>query len=128
MREILFRAKRKDNGEWIYGNIFIPDYEDKPTEILIGTNVVRISYEVVPETVGEYTGLIDKNGTKIYDGDKVKYRNSIFEVRLYNGCWVIWNHKHAYEFEKYHYLSTYADLIEVIGNIHDNSELLKESE
>ena len=138
MREILFRGKAANriegyeyrtnyrNGDWVYG--LLTEVENYAGfSVMANTNGI-VGIEVDKQTIGQYTGLTDKNGKKIFEGDKVKYRNSIFEVRLYNGCWVIWNHKHEYEFEKYHFLSTYADLIEVIGNIYDNPELLKESE
>lgn len=133
MREILFRGKRKDNGEWVYGNLFIPDYKDKPTEILIGTNVVRISFDVIPETVGQYTGLTDKSGTKIYEGDIVKITDDwgdtdfsdggIGDVNFYYGLWYVSGavHNSLNELDQCYY-------IEIIGNIYDNPELLKESE
>ena len=130
MRDYLFRGKRKDNGEWVYGNLFIPDNPDKPVEILIGTNVIRISYEVIPETVGQYTGLTDKNGTKVFDGDIVhcvsKFDSAdmvvIFECGQFR--MILAEKYHEYQTNiGYYDINSFAK--EVIGNIHDNPELLK---
>ena len=126
MREILFRGQRTDNKEWVYGNLFVPDKEDSPIEILIGTNVIRISYEVSPKTVGQYTGLEDKNGTKIFEGDIVSFRKRKYEIKIYKGMWVIFNSKYKKDCSAWNLLNTYADEVEIIGNIHDNIELLKE--
>ena len=130
MREMLFRGKRADNGEWIYGNLFIPDNPDTPVEILIGTNSVRISYEVLPETVGQYTGLLDKNGKKIFEGDII-FRNYYGEKKTYQ---VVYN-KYIGAFtgqdKEGLYYTTFdgdSECFEVIGNIHDNPELLEVSE
>ena len=147
MREILFRGKRADNGEWIEGNLFIPDRADTPTEICIGTNIVRITYDVIPETVGQYTGLTDKNGTKIFEGDIVK---SVYSLKQANGVLereirssieygVGWAYSEVYGvLQRFRDGSGVALLslmkgtevadCEVIGNIHDNPELLKERE
>lgn len=125
MREILFRGKRIDNGEWVEGNLFIPDKVtrlDVPTEILVGTNVVRISYEVDPSTVGQYTGLTDKNGKKIFEGDRIEIRGYV-----YCCCWDEGNLEFMLINKKESFGMGYAasSRMNVIGNVHDNPELLE---
>lgn len=148
MREILFRGKRLENGEWAYGFLVkmfgaycIIDKDDENT-----------AYEVIPETVGQYTGLIDKNGVNIFEGDivdlfgmkgkvvqecgafgigfmktidydllesKIPFNNSAnfcFNDNFISLWEVFWNYEQddnpLYE-------------VEVIGNFHDNPELLE---
>lgn len=128
MREILFRGKLP-SGAWVYG-----DLRQYPS----GVKAIRSDewghmMEVVPDTVGQYTGTIDKNGTKIFEGDLVKailpatdcrsgfewpvrpveYRNGVF------GMSVI--HNEIVPFYGYSSSITF----EVIGNIHDNQELME---
>ena len=133
MREILFRGKRLDNGEWVEGNLFAPDevkHRKAPTEILVGTNIVRISWEVDPATVGQYTGLKDKNGRRIFEGDILKDEwGKIYKViftpyscSFMVECTVA---PHEYETGRYRIGVAWCDTIEVIGNIHDNPEMLE---
>ncbi len=123
MREILFRGKRVDNGEWVQGSLFA---ECSRFQIIRGTcnNVGIEGVEVIPETVGQYTGLSDKNGKKIFEGDIVKGKDTLekdFEVYGYvdhlNGSFVIIGDIMT------HYRWLDYD-VEIIGNIHDNPELL----
>ena len=135
MREILFRGKRKDNGEWVEGNLFIPDKLDTPTQICIGTNIIRITYDVIPETVGQYTGLTDKNGKKIFEGDIHERENHFFVVKYgkYRDCETN-EDEYGWYFEYTHrkgcegFDGTESQYVNIIGNIHDNPELLKEGE
>lgn len=129
MREILFRGKRKDNGEWVEGNLFAPDevkHRKAPTEILVGTNIVRISWEVDPETVGQYTGLKDKNDKRIFEGDIVQIKDFTHGCALNykqpTSKWVVHWRKDTARF-----CIDYMSLLpfdftqsEIIGNIHDN--------
>lgn len=119
MREILFRGKRIDNGKWVQGYLY--RLSEKLNPFILLKSEKGASYEVEAKTVGQYTGLTDKNGTKIFEGDIVKYgdtvHNVVFEQR--NGT--------AYFGLVYSTLETlsfgyYQDLkqIEVIGNIYDN--------
>lgn len=122
MREIEFRGKRKDNGEWVYGNLVID--EDKYYICLqVNDHIKRDDYEVYmievdPETVGQYTGRKDIKGNKIYTDDIVKSGEEIGLVvfdKEYLGYFV--------NFEEQEPL--YDVYIEKIGNIHDNPELLE---
>lgn len=123
MREILFRGKRKDNGEWVYGNsvLFF-----KETTKIYGELVQWREIEVIPETVGQFTGLTDKNGKKIFEGDIVKccsleygYTNKEVYYNEDKAGFVLSSLCTDYDFDEY-------ITLEVIGNIYDNKELLGE--
>ena len=131
MREILFRGKRKDNGEWVYGNYAVTDNNEKQHFVFQNK---AFEFEVDPKTVGQYTGLTDKNGTKIFEGDIVVYCTNtyratnkefhevVFETRGESGYFGI----KISNIETWQFcLEVPAKLMEVIGNIHDNPELLK---
>ena len=134
IREVIFRGKRADNGEWIEGSLLGIDWCDKPSTYSIAPNTpVSVFYSVIPETVGQYTGLTDKNGVKIFEGDIVRYGTNtdradnkeiyevVFETRggsRYFGIRIS-------EIETWQFcFEVPAKLMEVIGNIHDNPELL----
>ena len=133
MREILFRGKRIDNGEWIEGAYF-PKNDNYPATIYIDDG---LGTYVDPATVGQYTGLTDKNGKKIFEGDIVRHHNdnpyalpSIFEKGK-----VYWDEQYCgwrrTSNGAFHHgcVKTYRIApdcnYEVIGNIYDNPELLE---
>ena len=125
IREVIFRGKRTDNGEWIEGSLLGIDWCDKPSTYSIAPNTpVSVFYSVIPETVGQYTGLTDKNGKRIFEGDivsLVKHDSLIYKV-VYVPCrYELVNSKGVNCFVLDIYKS---ENIEVIGNIHDNPELL----
>lgn len=125
MREILFRAKRVDNGEWVEGDFVSNKYILQGYRVERGFVVPYNTFEVIPETVGQYTGLTDKNGKKIFEGDIVRWTTSTYYpiviVEFFDGAFVIKNRGNHIKAPLYHY----CRLVEVIGNIHDNPELLE---
>lgn len=153
MREIKFRAKQVDTGKWLYGDLLQPNYErflknkdignflDEYKISILEKDFIRNDYVIDPETIGQFTGLCDKNGKEIYEGDIVHCWDTIakcetwavvefgnpnaeytwgWQLRKIKGskgvnldilCWVECEETNAY--------------CEIIGNIYDNPELLK---
>ena len=143
MRDIIFRGKRIDNGEWVYGCLLNNIYGASKPLIISDSSytddnrVVNDDWEFVkPETVGQYSGLTDRSGERIFEGDIVKapYIDPIFQT-----TWDMDKEPTEIalvEFNKGQYYISYIDgeykftvdsskeHIKVIGNIHDNPELL----
>ena len=117
MREIKFRGQRVDTKEWVFGDL----NQLQSRDLIHGFEYCqRVSYEVIPETVGQFTGLKDKNGKKIYEGDSVRSYKSVFRdvvewSYLLSGWFPFASRSDIY----------FADECEIAGNIHDNPELLK---
>ena len=133
MREILFRGKRKDNGEWVYGYLLkgnlayiVTDADMEYMVVSLACTACMELVEVIPETVGQFTYAI-KNGKKIFEGDIVRLYHDDFDliriVKFLDGGFVLTEKNEDWGFvfsERWSY--------EVIGNIHDNPELLKGDE
>lgn len=127
MREILFRGKLTGTGKWVVGCL-----DHNPVTKLSFIRIPRHIYTdvemVCPETVGQYTGLTDKNGTKIFEGDivdcwseGVNAKGTVQQRK--DGLWIIypaWQEKIMWGLCPDEYCHT---TVEVIGNIHDNPEL-----
>jgi uncharacterized phage protein (TIGR01671 family) len=136
MREILFRGKRADNGEWLYGYLVKHNgrcyiYYEEPDEMCQTGNWL-FNNDVIPESVGQYTGLTDKNGTKIFEGAIVKFGDMVGIINYNTGCYCVKTNKPDWMSRNNPavdiVLNEYPNEIEVIGNIHDNPELLKGGE
>ena len=133
MREILFRGKRLQGGEWVEGYFFKSDINKKERESGKATIIFtpdcdtfimvpecHNSFMVVSDTVGQYTGMKDKNGKRVFEGDILSLRTGRpHVVRFEDGAFVLENTAIPVSF---------ANKFEVIGNIHDNPELLKGGE
>lgn len=117
MREILFRGKRVDNGEWVYG--FYANIPEHHIDKLSGKDcIVSINngllMEVIPETVGEYTGLTDKNGTKIFEGDIIRdCDGKIYEIKHFDFEWI------AEQTRAFWINIKHLKPCEIIGNVFD---------
>lgn len=124
MREILFRGKRVDNGEWVYG---MPCATEQSGIYAIQTLQGGI-FDVIPETIGQFTGLPDKNGKKIFGGDIIQNRNDRFFIEYVVGiAGFVARAKSETDWTPCVNTGTMKHY-EVIGNIHDNPELLKVGE
>lgn len=145
MREILFRGKRLDNGEWIAGHLL--KYEDGSARMVSSNTdifcyekdesiIQTVAHRVDPKTVGQYTGFVDKNGKRIFEGDVIKH--DITSDTSHKAI-VIYDNGNT------RFIGTVIGteprimcvgminrnnepVVEIIGNIYDNSELLNGSE
>ena len=124
MREILFRGKRKDNDEWVYGSLITERNMFDGNLMTMHIQDIEEPYDdnlIDDETVGQFTGLTDKNGVKVFEGDIVR----IFDGEYFSGVIKYSNEQGSFTVDdtSLHY---WISDIEVIGNIHDNPELLNE--
>lgn len=130
MRDILFRGKRVDNNEWVEGFYLFTKENTHPVII----DMECYSHIIVPETVGQYTGLNDRNGRKIFEGDIIKayhnrevlnvsyvyFDNGEYQCDLISGCFIGLFENLSGQHEECG--------LEIIGNIHDNNLEKKENE
>lgn len=128
MREIKFRGKRIDNGEWIYGFFVFDEFKGFEGKAGIAFTDSPLGFEVVEvdiKTVGQYTGLKDKNNIEIYEGDTYHQgdKNILYVVEYTQDCSFMGRQIRTKGSRVG--LSYWQDRIEVIGNIHDNPELLE---
>lgn len=126
MREIIFRGKRTDKREWGYGNYIHLDCHPKCNDYITGQNE-PFEWRVDPSTVGQFTGLTDKNGKRIFEGDILRFftgeGSTLYIVVWEYHRWLVRvcgepdvNPDDLDEF--------FCERAEVIGNIHDNPELI----
>ena len=139
MREILFCGKRVDNGEWVYGDFVgydmicdgLEDTVNATGEYYGQTPYVGF-VDVIRETIGQYTGLTDKNGKKIFEGDIIKHHKTLWGEDASDIGVILWCERTCkfYRTSKCDTVGRFeiweetAENYEVIGNIHDNPELL----
>lgn len=130
MRTIRFRGKRLDNGEWAYG-LPVPVATRNKKELYIVSSVRGGSvygFAVDPKTVGQDTGLTDKNGNEVYEGDIVRYRLTDERFKKnprFANLPISYDEKSAaFEAGNIYWTRLWSPRLEVIGNIHDNPELV----
>lgn len=146
MREIKFRGKRADNGEWVFGDllqicegciIYFGSKTESQTPDIPNSSPVAVELfndeiaVVIPDTIGQFAGLTDCNGKEIYEGDIVAYcgkikhivefKHGMFGYTLMDGWFVGYGGNSNFSFNPLDKSKKH----EVIGNIHDNPELLK---
>lgn len=134
MRKILFRGKPKtDLIDWIYGCYFWSELSGKHYIMGVSKDYGYTNIEVIPETVGQYTGLKDKNDKGIFEGDILTYPHAEEETIVefandVSGFRVIPNTSNAPYVQHWTWLHNVARYAEIIGNIHDTPELLEAEE
>lgn len=134
MREILFRGKCKDTGEWVEGHLIKDSTwcgtNQKVTVIIPVSNTVDVLgfgyefdgyWDVDPETVGQFTGLYDRNGNRIFEGDYlsvVYFEKPKYVMFAHGTYWLVEDDPEQPDYS----LIGYAGMSDIVGNIHDNKE------
>ena len=129
-REILFRGKRADTKEWIYGDVQQNVDAVKIREQEQSIQRIAKSFVVIPETVGQYTGLTDIHGVKIFEGDIIEAHLDELFPDLATTLIVVWSNYGWFGRNMEGNVDSLeqkwvSDFFEIIGNIHDNPELLE---
>lgn len=129
-REILFRGKRLDNNEWIYGDL-MHDNQGGCYVYPLDSLGLFTENKVAPDTVGQFTGLLDKYGVKIFEGDIVRIYDSDYEeysdqqVKFAHGVFGIENWTKTILTTLSFFMGCESEYsVEVVSNIYDNPELL----
>ena len=130
MREILFRGKRIDNGEWETGSLVYARMGTSEEQASIADKMTAYHTPVIPETVGQYTGLTDKNEKKIFEGDIVSGHlddlfpdeESRYEIAWKDYGWHLTSPDGTLDTAEQNWVNQH---FEVIGNIYDNPELME---
>ena len=132
MRDILFRGKRLNNGEWVYGfYCHVPrgrlDRDEHLIQTVKKSGKMGMLHRVDPSTVGQYTGLTDKNGEQIFEGDILTVDGEdgffVLEFQEDTARFVMFGDSVVVDFDNF-----WSYEVEVVGNIHDNPEYLEEGE
>lgn len=132
MREIIFRGKRADNGEWVYGSLITERNMFDGNLMTMHIQDIEEPYDdnlIDDETVGQFTGMTDKNGNKIFEGDIISTSSKLIGAVEWNDTFakyiVCYNQISGnwFDFEGEDCFSVALDCV-IIGNIHDNPELL----
>ena len=139
MRTIKFRGKRIDGQGWVYGFYLLDEQHKTPrhciwTREFNGIGIGNDITEVLPESVGQWTGLVDRHGKEIFEGDVIRFtRNTgpIYKPTISSDvCVVRWveeksSFRLCYRTQRQKFHTAYSDKYEIIGNIHDNPELME---
>lgn len=132
MREIKFRGKRRYGLDWIKGILLTDNrtiYDILYPEVQEDGKLKFRHFEIDAETVGQFTGLTDKNGKEIYEGDIIQDNNGIGVIMWFQTSWGVASYAHGYDgLKSYTAIDSFyvheTKEWEIIGNINDNYELL----
>lgn len=132
----LVRGKRKDNGEWVVGYYTVDAAGQEIIDVMNDMRLFESCHPIDPSTLGAYTGIADKNGKRIFDGDIVRHYNDFRDPEKFDVGDIYWDgfgckwRRTSNEFfpDDVEISGNNEFIYEVIGNIYDNPDLLEEAE